>query len=71
MGWLIKDSSSGMGLIGVDNDGYGQFSNNPNSIWWWPEETDANWFIQNNNLANVEAADAGSNPPGPGQPGQP
>jgi hypothetical protein len=71
MGWLIKDTASEMMLMGVDSEGYGQFSANPNTQWWWSQQSDAEAFIAANNLTDVETEDAGSNPPGNGQPGQP
>lgn len=72
MGYVIKHSLSGQYLLGIDNENYGQFSDNFNTAWWWETEDDANWFISQNSLQNVVVADdGGSNPPGPGQPGKP
>jgi hypothetical protein len=72
MGWVIKDTILGHYVLGVDSDGYAQFSGNFNTAWWWETEDDANWFIETNDIEGVTAEDSGGeNPPGNGQPGKP
>jgi hypothetical protein len=71
MGWIIKHQLSGQFLLGVDNDDYGQFSDNFATAWWWETEEDANWFIEQKGLDNASASASIENPPGNGQPGKP
>jgi hypothetical protein len=70
MGFVIKHDD-GRYVSGFDGD-EAQFTEDFSQAWWWESEEDADWYINANELDDVQPADSGgSNPPGPGQPGKP
>jgi hypothetical protein len=69
MGWVIKKGNQY--VSGFDDD-EAQFTDDFNCAWWWTTQDNADWFIETNDIEDVESEDSGGeNPPGNGQPGKP
>lgn len=60
---LIKHSVSGQYLVGIDEEGFGIFSDNYNQAIWSESEESVSSFIVTNNLTNATASEGGSQPP--------
>jgi hypothetical protein len=67
--FLIKHEASGQYLVGIDNDGYGVFSDNYNGATWGYDEEYLNSWVASKNLSHVsvQASTGGDHPPTPPQ----
>lgn len=71
MGWCIK-RTDGKYISAAELPGDIEFTEDFECSAWWDTESDATWFIGENDIESVTPEDSnGSSPPGNGQPGKP